>query len=144
MKGPICAVCLNSDILCRSCNKRLDSGEVSDADVRVSRALFRMSGSLKLMREITVKKVAETGRYIIIVCGRGDAARCIGKSGSTAKKLEKELGKKVLIVEQSPDVNGFIKSLFPPSRVSWTFPSSVPTQMMPGVSGDSLMVTMEQ
>jgi hypothetical protein len=32
----------------------------------------------------------------------------------------------------------------PPSRVSWTWPSSVPTQMTPALSGDSEMARMVQ
>ena len=34
--------------------------------------------------------------------------------------------------------------VLPPSRVSWTWPSSVPTQMTPALSGDSVMVRMVQ
>ncbi len=104
MKAPICGVCLKSGMLCRTCMKKLERGNVSETDIEVARALLELSASIRSLRDITLERAVGSDNMIVIVCAKGDAARIIGKSGRTAKKLEKELGKPVRIVEGGGDV----------------------------------------
>jgi transcription antitermination factor NusA-like protein len=117
MRSPICSVCLNSGILCRRCKERLEEGKVSDADVSVSRKLLELSGRMRQLRDVTVKKAIETGNVILIICGPGDAAGMIGRDGQTARKLERELGKTVKIVEETRDPGRFMAELLHPAKV---------------------------
>jgi transcription antitermination factor NusA-like protein len=117
MKAPICGVCLKSGILCRMCKGRLERGEISETDVELSRKLLVLSGRLRQLKEITVKKVLDSPGFIMIVCEPGQASLMVGRSGSVVKKLEKELGKPVRIVEDVRDISGFIKGLLKPTPV---------------------------
>ena len=114
MKGPICAVCLKSGILCRACGEKVRRGEVSDTDIRVSRIVLRLSRTKRSLRDITLKQVVESDNLMVIICEQGDAANVIGRSGLVVKRLEKELDKPVRIVEESGDVKGFIANLLHP------------------------------
>ncbi|MBN2330713.1 MAG: transcription elongation factor NusA [Candidatus Aenigmarchaeota archaeon] len=117
MKAPICGVCLKSGILCRTCLEKFESGRVTETDIKVARALLRLSGSIKSLRDIDMQRAFESDSMLAIVCARGDAARIIGKSGLTVKKLEKELGKPVRIVESGGDMRAFITDLLHPVPV---------------------------
>ena len=117
MKAPICGVCLKSGMLCRTCMKKLERGKVSETDIEVAGALLELSASIRSLRDITLEHAVESDNMIVIVCAKGDAARIIGKSGLTVKKLEKELGKPVRIVEGGGDVKGFITDLLHPVPV---------------------------
>jgi transcription antitermination factor NusA-like protein len=104
-------------MLCRTCRERLEKGMISDTDVDVARTLMRLSVTIKSLRDITLKQAVESDNLILIVCDRGDAARVIGRSGLTVKRLEKELGKPVRIVEDARDLREFIVNLLNPVPV---------------------------
>ena len=117
MRAPICSVCLQSGMLCRTCREKVDGGDISDTDVCVSGKLLKMSGRIRSLRDITIERVVESPNLFVIVCGKGDAAKVIGRDGSTAKKLEHELGKPVKVIETTPDVSQFVTDLLEPVAV---------------------------
>jgi transcription antitermination factor NusA-like protein len=117
MKAPICGVCLRSGMLCRKCREKVELGKVTETDIRVSSALLQLSVSIKSLRDVTVEHAVESDNMLVIVCARGDAARIIGKSGLTVKRLERELGKPVRIVQGGGDVREFITDLLHPVPV---------------------------
>jgi len=118
MQAPICGVCLRSGMLCQTCRKKVKTGVVSDTDVHVSRVLLRLSANIKSLRDITLKHAVESGSLMVIICEQGDAARVIGRNGLVVKKLEKELGKPVRIVEEASDIKEFILNLLHPVPVA--------------------------
>ena len=97
--------------------EKVEGGEISDTDVRVSGTLLKLSGRIKSLRDITIERVVESPNLVVIICGKGDAAKMIGRDGLTAKKLEKELGKPVKIVEGTSDARKFITELLEPVAV---------------------------
>jgi transcription antitermination factor NusA-like protein len=101
-------------MLCRACNEKVKEGLISDTVVRVSRILLKLSEDIKSLKDIAVKKAVESDGLIVVVCGKGDAAKVIGKSGLTVKKLERELGKPVKIVEEAGSVKEFLAGLLHP------------------------------
>ncbi len=62
-------------------------------------------------------RVAESSDILVVVCGKGDAAKFIGAGGHMVKKLEKELGKRVMIVEEAGSVKEFAEGLLKPLPV---------------------------
>ncbi len=118
MKTPVCEICLKSGILCRSCDEKLRSGKVSPAEIKVAGLLLGLSEKKKSLKEVTLVKVAESPGMAVLVCGKGDAAKFIGAGGVTVKSLEKELGKRVMVVEEAEDLNEFISGLMKPARVA--------------------------
>ncbi len=118
MKSPICDICLRSSILCSACNDRLKNGLITDADIRVSRAVFEESGKAKALRSVTIRKVIETERNLVIIPQRGDASKIIGRGGMVSRKLTEKLGKNVRVVEEARDMKDFIENLIFPIKVS--------------------------
>jgi len=55
---------------------------------------------------------------IIYIIKKGDMGFAIGRSGENIKKLNRVLGKKVEMVEESEDREEFIKNIFKPAKIS--------------------------
>ncbi len=117
MKAPICEVCLNSDILCMACKKKLDEGKVTENDIKVSKIVNEIAKTFKPLDGIEIKKVIEGKNISVIVCKKGDGPRLVGKDGVMIKKLSKLLGKPLRVVEESEDVKEFVQNLIQPIPV---------------------------
>ncbi len=117
MKAPVCEICLKSGLLCRSCDDKVKTGKVSHTEVKVSELLLKLSEERKSIKDVTIKKVSETDEMAVIICGKSDAPKIIGASGQNVKKLEKELGKRVKVVEEARDINEFVQSVLSPLQV---------------------------
>jgi transcription antitermination factor NusA-like protein len=65
MKAPVCEICLKSGILCRSCEERFRKGEVSPVEVKVAGLLLKLSGDKKMLRDVTLVRVADDMREFI-------------------------------------------------------------------------------
>ncbi|UCC91570.1 MAG: hypothetical protein JSV39_04660 [Candidatus Aenigmatarchaeota archaeon] len=118
MNAPVCEVCLNSDILCMACKKKREGGKVTDSDIRVSKVINEVAKTFKPLDEVRIKKVIEGRSLSVIVCGKGDGARLVGKSGVMIKKLSKLVGKPLRVVEESEDVKEFVQNLINPVPVT--------------------------
>lgn len=55
---------------------------------------------------------------IIYIIKAGDMGFAIGKNGENIKKLNRVLGKRVEMVEENADQEGFIRNIFRPAKVS--------------------------
>lgn len=117
MKVPVCEICLKSGILCRSCSEKVKNGAVSETEVKVAGLLLKLSEDKKMLNDVTLVKVGESPQMVVIVCGKGDAAKFIGAGGQTVKRVEKELGKRVMIVEEASDIKEFVTNLLKPVPV---------------------------
>jgi transcription antitermination factor NusA-like protein len=117
MKTAVCEMCLKSGILCTSCNEKLRSGEISEAEVKVAESLLKLSGERRQLKDVSIRKVIDSGDVLVIVCGKGDAAKVIGASGQNAKRLEKELSRKVMVVEEAGDMKEFVRNILRPVHV---------------------------
>ncbi len=118
MKAPVCEVCLNSDILCMACKKKREEGKVTESDIRISKVINEVAKTFKPLNEVRIKKVIEGRNLAVIVCGKGDGARLVGKSGVMIKKLSKLVGKPLRVVEESEDVKEFVQNLINPVPVT--------------------------
>jgi transcription antitermination factor NusA-like protein len=117
MKAPVCGICLKSGILCRSCEEKVRNGDVSETEVKIAGALLKLSERRKALRDIEMVRAAESPEAVVIVCGKGDAAKIIGASGQTVRGLEKEMGKRVMIAEEADDMSGFVQNLISPLKL---------------------------
>lgn len=117
MNAPICTVCLESGILCSACNAKLKSGAVTQADVDVSRFLHERSKDVRSLRDASVRRVVETNRVLLVICGKGDAAKIVGHEGLVVNALSKHFRKKVRIVEESGDDRALIRGMLLPAEV---------------------------
>jgi len=117
MKTPICGICLNSDMLCMACNKKLNEGIISEADVRLARAVRTLASTFKVLENITIKKVLEGGTIIVMLCGRGDRPKLVGREGVVINRLSKIMGKPVRVVEETEDLKDFVKNIIHPVQL---------------------------
>ena len=88
-------MCLASDILCTACAKKVESGEITDSDLKISRALYKAGG-----KAVEFINVIDTPRMSFVIVDKKHVKDVIGKGGRTSKELEKALGKKVRIIEK--------------------------------------------
>jgi transcription antitermination factor NusA-like protein len=114
MKAPICGICLNSDMLCMACKKKFDSGEVTESDIRIARIINAAAKDFKPLDEVKLKKVIEGKNVALIICGKGDAAKLIGKDGIMIKKLSKLAKKPLRVLEETDDIKEAVKKLIYP------------------------------
>lgn len=91
---------MNSDILCSGCAKKLESGQISGADVAVSRALCKAA---KDKKPADFLQAVEHKDKIIIVCEKKDARLIIGKAGKNVKEIGKTLGREIRVIEKSDE-----------------------------------------
>ena len=118
MKAPICDICLRSSMLCSACNEKLKNGLITEADVKASRAVFEESGRMNTLRGVTIRRVIETPRNLVIIPQKGDASKMIGRGGMVSRKLTERLGKNVRVVEVAADMKDFIENIIFPVKVS--------------------------
>lgn len=104
----VCKLCLKSDMLCNACNKKVESGEISKAELDVARALNKIEEGMEFT------KAVDAGRKIIILCDKNSVSMIVGRGGRNAKKLEKELKKSIKVVGTNSlaDDKSALESLF--------------------------------
>jgi len=117
MQTPICEVCLKSDILCSACQEKLSTGKISKADVEIARYLYNLSDKMRSIRDVKILKIIDCGTLIIIT-GRGDAAKLVGRDGVVVKKIAKEFKKSIRILEEAPSFKDFVEELISPASIN--------------------------
>lgn len=61
--------------------------------------------------------VEEDGRKVIFVVGKGEIGRSIGKGGNKVKFMRRVIGRRIEVVEHSPDPVEFVKTILTPIEV---------------------------
>ncbi len=117
MKSDICDVCLNSGMLCASCQEKVDDGLVSKSELEILKSIRQEENENKSLKDANVRRVIETSKSIVLVSAKGDSSKIIGRGGSTVKKLVKRLNKNVKVVEESSDNREFLQSLIFPTPI---------------------------
>ncbi len=54
---------------------------------------------------------------LVFIVERGDAKKIVGPNGATLKKLEEKLGKRLKIIEKTPEMFQFVKNAMLPLKV---------------------------
>ncbi len=116
MQAPICEVCLKSDMLCSACKEKLETDRTTQAEIDISRFIYELSGKVRSLQEAKIEKIIESN-IILIIAGKGDAAKLVGKGGSVVKALAKQFGKSIKIIEQSDDFKEFMQNLVSPAVI---------------------------
>ncbi len=117
MKAPICEICLKNDILCAGCEAKLKEGKITPADVEVSRKLVKLEEKIPALKDVVIKRVIEARDFYILVVRKEDVGKVIGKKGTTIKKISKELGKNVKVIEENKDVEKTVERLIKPATI---------------------------
>lgn len=111
MKFPICSVCLKNNLLCNACADKVGEKEIKIDEIKIYRRLNSFLKKQKTLKDIEIKRAAGIN-MLLVVTRKNDAARLIGKEGRIVKKLAKELGRPVRIVEQPSQLKDFVNDVF--------------------------------
>lgn len=103
-------------MFCSSCQKKIESGEVSKLELDVTKFLFSLRDKIKSLEEAKIIKVLN-GHAIIIITEKGSAAKIVGRQGSVVKLLAKHFSRPIRVVE-TDDVKSFINNLVIPASAS--------------------------
>ena len=117
MKAPICNVCLKSDVLCSSCEEKLENGDINELEIQISRKLQELSDEYGSLRDSEILKVYEAENVVVIVTAEGDGAKVVGRSGEIVKKVAEEIDKSIRVVEKSESNREVIKGLLSPAEI---------------------------
>jgi transcription antitermination factor NusA-like protein len=118
MESPICNVCLTSDgELCSMCEEKIENGEISNADVRVSRILQDLSEEHGSLKDSEIVRVFDKENVTVIVTGEGDGAKVVGRKGQIVKEVASRIDKSIRVVEAADDDMEVIRGLLSPGEV---------------------------
>jgi transcription antitermination factor NusA-like protein len=108
---------LKSDILCSACQGKLDSGLISKEKIDVARYIYNLSEKMKSIRDVHILNIINSD-VLVIVTGRGDAPKLVGRSGSVVKKIAQRFKKPIRILEEASNLKDFIEELIFPTPIN--------------------------
>lgn len=113
MKLPVCVFDLESDMLCSSCQGRLDSGEITRFDVEFSRRLLGKSKEHPELNDLVVfRAIRVSGKLLLVV--KKKSKELIESVQELMDELKKEYGS-VLIIEGPAKLRTVVRSLIQPA-----------------------------
>lgn len=116
LKIPICNFDAKTGILCTRCEQKLKSGQITEADVSVSRALVQLAETNQELNKISLlKSYAVDGDYVLEVDQHGLAT--FRNNEKLKTMLEEKLSARVWIVSSSNSERRYLEDLFFPTRV---------------------------
>jgi len=116
LKIPICTFDAKTGILCAKCQNKLDTGQITQADVQVSKALVKLAEKNPDFNKLTLLRSVEADGNYVLEVEQSDAAAFRAKP-EMKSKLEELLKQKVWIVGASPSDRRFLEDLFYPNRI---------------------------
>ena len=138
MKAPICNVCLKSDVLCSNCEEKLENGEISELEIKVSRILKDLSNEYGSLRDSEIKHVYDTENVLVIVTSEGDGAKVVGRGGEIVKEIANSVDKSIRVVEASQEDRDVIQGLLSPAEIQ-----SINTVFKPAGESQKVVVPEE-
>jgi transcription antitermination factor NusA-like protein len=138
MKAPICNVCLKSDVLCSNCEEKLENGEITELEVKISRILKDLSNKYGSLRDSEIKHVYDTENVLVIVTAEGDGAKVVGRGGEIVKEIAERADKSIRVVEKAEDDKDVIKGLLSPAEIK-----SINTVFKPDGQSEKVVVSEE-
>jgi transcription antitermination factor NusA-like protein len=109
--------CVKSGILCRKCEEKVRSGEVTKLDLKVIKALMELEKSFPKLQEVTYRKSAEAGGMVVVMVDGPDVATLLSQGGKIVRALEDELGRKVKVISYGGDTRQFLEELLSPLSI---------------------------
>lgn len=110
MKTPICEICARTDTMCGSCETRLRGGEINQADVEISKLLY------KKYAEIDAEYLSSfLTRNFAILSFRGNAGAIVGRGGRGAAEISTMISRKVKIINLDNDTKKIISDILHPA-----------------------------
>lgn len=116
LRIPICTFDAKTGILCAKCESKLNSGQISQADVEVSKALVKIAEKVNEVNRIRLLRSVEVGGNYVIEFETLDVT-ILRSNPEIAAKLEQLLKGKIWIVGATNSDRRFLEDLFYPTRI---------------------------
>jgi len=116
LRAPICNFCLTNFILCSSDQAKLEQGKISQLDIDVSRALYRLQ---KRFRFIDFLQVVSTKQSDFLVLVYVDSAKLLSYNelAELNVELKREMKKEIRILEVRASKPKLIQELLLPVKI---------------------------
>ncbi|MEM4214527.1 MAG: hypothetical protein QXZ28_05000, partial [Candidatus Methanomethylicaceae archaeon] len=116
MRTPICFFCAKSGVLCPKCQEKLDRGEITEADIEISKWFIEHEAKNPQIKDYTIHKTVALPRMIIVMVSGGK-----GSNRAMLSKLSKQLSDEkkitVRIIEKSSSIKRLLEQIVVPARV---------------------------
>ena len=116
MKTPICSFDAKSGVLCRKCEAKLKSGNITQDDVEAATKLIGLADRNQEINKFTlIRGTRIHGDFVLVF--RGSDVSVLRGNEELASKIEKQIGQKVWFIETEASDRRFIESLLHPLKV---------------------------
>ena len=116
MKFPICNFDAKNSILCPQCEKKVENGELTKADVDASINLAQLAKSNKEIDKFTLHSCKEFDGNFVLSFSKDDIM-IIRRSRVLYGLLQGQFQGKIWLVEAKENDNKFIEDLFFPTKI---------------------------
>jgi transcription antitermination factor NusA-like protein len=116
MKLPICGFDAKNSVLCLQCEKKVDAGEITQADVDASIILAKIGKTDKVVESFTLHSCKEFDGNFILSLAKNDIMG-IRQSRTIYRLLQDQFKGKIWLVEAEETDKKFIEDLFFPTKI---------------------------
>lgn len=117
MKSTLCNFCLKSGMLCVKCQAKLESGKISETDLKIARLLLSLEEKHPQLQNVYFHKAVETDGVLAIIIGQGDIAKLLSVGGRIIREMQDLTGKQIRLLEHEVDDRKFLEDLFAPYSI---------------------------
>ena len=111
MQTQLCEFCLKSGMLCSKCQQKIKTGSVTKDYMEVAKKLLSYEGQNPFLQSITLENVVDAGGFLVLVVGKGDAAK-FNANPKLSRDLGDALNKRVVVIEAGMNDRKFLEDLF--------------------------------
>ncbi len=115
---PACVTCVNSGLLCTSCQEKLDNGEITDFELDLARDFIELEEQEEkfgYLKDVSFFKAIDFEDVVIIVVGRGDKIRITSELINWIKETYEI--EKIILVEKTKKPRPVVEALITPVKV---------------------------
>lgn len=114
MKTPICYFCAKSGVLCPRCQEKLDKGEITQADVEVSKWFIEYEVKNPQLKDYSILRTVNLPKMVIVMVSGSSNKALLSK---VSKQLSDEKRTSVRIVEKTSSIKRLLEQIVTPARV---------------------------
>lgn len=116
MKLPICVFDARNAVLCPQCEGKVDTGELTKADVEASITLAKIAKSNSIVENFTLYSCKEFDGSFVLSLAKNDIM-AIRQSRTLYRLLQDQFKGKIWLVEAEETDKRFIEDLFFPTKI---------------------------
>ena len=116
MKLPICGFDAKNSVLCLQCEKKVDAGKITQADVDASIILAKIGKTDKVVESFTLYSCKEFDGNFVLSLAKNDIIG-IRQSRTIYRLLQDQFKGKIWLVEAEETDKKFIEDLFFPTKI---------------------------